>query len=298
MKLGRLIIHGVLVVYLLGTLFALVVGARFDLIRFLFVYGILFTGTLSAMYNNNYNDVEIDRYATQTLFSGGSRILVDHPELMKSVKRLSVFFLSVSILFGLVGMLLFAFPLTFFLLIVFGNLLAWFYTAPPIQLIYHGLGGFGTMIAAGFIVPGLGYFSSKGQIDIMFLPLLIPLLFHGFALSFYLEIPDQDADRRGHKNTLVVRWGTRVGLLIAAMFSLLATVSFFLYGIFKVSSGAINYWIVALFSCIPLFVSFYSLIRYRVNTKKITTLVFSSATSFILFFLLFISYLIVIIVRS
>jgi 1,4-dihydroxy-2-naphthoate polyprenyltransferase len=290
-----LIIHSIFLVYLIGALFAIIVGARFDLIRFLYVYVILFTGTLSAMYNNNYNDVEIDRYATQTFFSGGSRILVDHPELMKSVKQLSVFFLYISVLLGLVGMILFSYSMTFFLFILFGNLLGWFYTAPPIRLIYHGLGEIGTMLAASFIVPGLGYFALKGQIDTMFLPLLLPLSFQGFALSFYLEIPDREADRLGHKNTIVVRWGIKVGLLIAVISSLLATVCFFTYAILNVSTGSINYWFIAIFSLIPLMFGCYSLLRYRVDINKIKSLVFYSASSFFVFFLLFVGYLFVII---
>src|SRR5512136_19310 len=91
-KLSRLVIHGIFVVYLLGALFAIILGARFDSVRFFFVYLILFAGTLSAMYNNNYNDMEVDRNATQTVFSGGSRILIDHPELGPVVKKLSIVF--------------------------------------------------------------------------------------------------------------------------------------------------------------------------------------------------------------
>ena len=155
--------------------------------KFLFVYVILFTGTLSAMYNNNYNDVAVDRYSTQTFFSGGSHILVDHPDLMKVVKRLSLLFLGISVSLGFVGMIVFSYPFTFFLFILFGNVLGWYYTAPPIQLIYHGFGEICTMLAVGLIVPGLGYFALAGQINTSYIPLLLPLLFHGFSLSFYLD---------------------------------------------------------------------------------------------------------------
>jgi 1,4-dihydroxy-2-naphthoate polyprenyltransferase len=247
---------------------------------------VLFTGTLSAMYNNNYHDVEIDRYATQTFFSGGSRILVDHPELRTIVKQLSVFFLVVSIFFGFVGMIFFSYSVTFFLFVLFGNLLAWYYTAPPIQLIYHGLGEIGTMLAVGLLVPGLGYFALANQIDIGYIPLLIPLLFQGFALSFYLEIPDREADRRGHKNTLVVHKGASFGFIIGAISSLFATLCFLSYGFLHVISGNINYLLITVFSLIPLFFCLHSAVRYRSDTTKINPLVLRSAASFFIFYIL------------
>ena len=94
-------------VYLLGGLYAVISGASFDVIKFSFVYIILFTGTLSAMYNNNYNDVNVDKNAKQTFFSGGSRILVDYPELMPVTKQLSIIFLGVSVMLGFIGMVVF-----------------------------------------------------------------------------------------------------------------------------------------------------------------------------------------------
>jgi 1,4-dihydroxy-2-naphthoate octaprenyltransferase len=242
------------------------------------------------MYNNNYNDVEIDKHATQTFFSGGSRILVDYPELRKTVKKLSVFFLAVSVLLGLIGMVIFSYPVTFLLFVLVGNLLGWYYTAPPLQLIYHGLGEVGTMLAAGLLLPGLGYFALAGQIDTLYVPLLLPMLFQGFALSFYLEIPDQEADRLGHKNTLVVRHGVSFGFIISAISSLCATLCFLFYVFLQITSRAINYWFVAMFSLIPLFFSLYSVVRYHVDKTKINSLVLLSVASFFFFYILLICY--------
>jgi len=242
------------------------------------------------MYNNNYNDVEIDRHATQTFFSGGSRILVDHPELRKTVKQLSLFFLAVSVLLGLIGTVIFSYPVTFFLFVLFGNVLGWYYTAPPLRLIYHGFGEIGTMIAVGLLIPGLGYFALAGRIDTMYIPLLLPLLFQGFAVSFYLEIPDQEADRLGHKNTLVVRYGISFGFVIGVISSLCATLCFLSYVFLYITSGAINYWFVTVFSLIPLFFGLYSIIQYRIDKTKIKSLVFRSVASFFFFYILLICY--------
>jgi len=286
----------VILVYLLGTLFAVIVGANFDVFKFIFVYVILFTGTLSAMYNNNYIDMNIDKNSTQTFFSGGSRILVEHPELMKVVKQLSIFFLGLSILLGFVSLIIFSYPITFFLFVLFGNLAGWYYTAPPIKLIYRGFGEIGTMIAAGFFVPGLGYFAITGTIDTPFVLLLVPLLFYGFGMSFYLEIPDREADRQGNKNTLVVRKGLSFGFLLGAVSSFFATLCFLIYSLFNFTSGDINYLLVTFFSLIPLYFCFGSLVKYKVDKKNINALAYRSAASMFLLYILLIGYFFYIII--
>jgi 1,4-dihydroxy-2-naphthoate octaprenyltransferase len=289
-KLGRLIIHSVVLVYLLGALFALVLGAPFDLYKIVFVYLIILTGTFSAVYNNNYNDVNVDKYATQTFFSGGSRILVDHPELMRPVKLLSLFFLLFSIVLGGIGIVLFSFPITFFFFVVIGNLLGWYYTAPPIKLLYRGLGELGTMLAAGFFVPGLGYFALINQVDLRFVIFSIPLLFYGLSISFYLEIPDRDADTKGGKKTFVVRHGLYAGFFVGALCSICASLSYMVFSIFEFSSGMIQYWVIFLFSLIPLFSCLYSVVKQK--KENVNSLAFASSSSFFIFYILVIIYFI------
>jgi len=284
--LGRLIIHSVFLVYVLGALFAIVLGAKFDIIKFIFVYIILLTGTFSAVYNNNYNDVNIDKNSTQTFFSGGSRILIDHPDLLPLTKKLSLFFLLLSNILGLISIFIFSYPITFFIFILVGNIAGWYYTAPPIKLVYRGLGEIGTMLAVCFFVPGLGYFAMTNKIDLHFITLLIPLLFYGISLSLYLEIPDKNADLKGHKKTLVVRRGLNVGFFLGAFLSFIASITYLFYGFFYIITGNINYWFVLLFSLLPLIISIYSFIEYRINKSKINTLSFISTGSYFLFFIL------------
>jgi 1,4-dihydroxy-2-naphthoate octaprenyltransferase len=38
-----------------------------------------------------------------------------------------------------------------------GNLVGWFYSAPPLRLAYRGLGEFSTAATVGFLVPAMGY---------------------------------------------------------------------------------------------------------------------------------------------
>jgi 1,4-dihydroxy-2-naphthoate octaprenyltransferase len=187
-------------------------------------------------------------------------------------------------------MIIFSYPLSFFVFILFGNVLGWYYTAPPIQLIYRGFGEIGTMLAVGLLVPGLGYFALADQINTTYIPLLLPLLFHGFSISLYLEIPDRKADRMGHKHTLVVRRGVSFGFIVGAVSTCFATIGFFLYGLFHALSGHINYWLVSLFSFIPLFFCVYSLVKYHTDKTTVNSLVSRSAASFFIFYFLLIGY--------
>lgn len=214
---------------------------------------------------------------------------------MKLTKQLSLLFLGVSIGFGFIAMIIFSYPVTFFLFILFGNVLGWYYTAKPLQLNYHDLGEIGTMLTVGVIIPGLGYFVIADQINTFYVPLLIPMLFQGFAFSFYLEIPDKEADFQAKKKTLVVRQGVLFGFIVGILSSLCATLSFFLFGFFHITSGNLNYWLVALFSLIPLFLCVHSLVRYHADTRIVNPLVFRSTASFIIFFLLLIGYFIYVI---
>jgi 1,4-dihydroxy-2-naphthoate octaprenyltransferase len=285
-KLGRVIAHSAFLVYLLGALFAVIIGASFDVVKFVLGYGILFTGILAAVYTNNYYDVRIDKYAVHTFFSGGSGILIEHPELMKTTAYVAVSLYGISIVLGFVGMVLFSYPVTFFLYVVGGNVLGWCYTAPPLKLVYRGFGEIITMMGAGFIIPGIGYLVLKGTIDWSFVLFFIPLMFFGLALSFYLEIPDKDADTHGPKKTFVVRRGERAGFLVAVGSLCVATLCYMFFGLFPIISGSLNYWLMALFSVLPIVVGLWGLWQYMVDTTKIMTIVFRAATSVFLVYIL------------
>jgi 1,4-dihydroxy-2-naphthoate octaprenyltransferase len=294
-KLGRLIAHTVILVYVLGALFAVVVGASFDVVKFTIGYIILFSGVLAAIYTNNYNDVAIDRYATHTFFSGGSSILIDHPELMKTTRHVATALYSVSILLGFVCMVVFSYPITFFLYVLLGNFLGWCYTSPPVKLVYRGFGEFTTMIGAGFIIPGLAYFLMRGTIDAPFVLFSVPLMLFGFTISLYLELPDKNADSTGQKRTFVVRRGERLGLLLGLISTCLVIFCFVLFALFPILTVALNFWLIALFSMLPVIVGVWSLMKYHADSTKILPIVFRAVTCvFIVYILLDIYFIYVI----
>lgn len=285
-KLGRLIAHAAILVYLLGALFAVVVGASFDVVKFIVGYVILFTGVLAAIYTNNYNDVEIDRYATHTFFSGGSSILINHPELMKTTRYVAIGLYGVSILLGFLFMVVFSYSVTFFIYVLLGNFLGWCYTSPPVKLVYRGFGELTTMIGAGFIIPGFAYFLIRGTIDAPFVLFSVPLMLLCFTLSLYLELPDRNADRIGQKHTLIVRRSERFGFRLGLISTCLVILSFVFFAVFPILTVPLNFWLMSIFSVLPVAVGGWSLMKYYADSTKIVPIVFRTVACIFLVFIL------------
>ena len=78
-----------------------------------------------------------------------------------------------------------------------GNLLGWFYAAPPFRLAYRGLGELSTAISAGILIPGMGYLAQRGALDSLGLLFAIPLMLYGLGFILAVEIPDESPDRIG-----------------------------------------------------------------------------------------------------
>lgn len=273
MKLGRALAHAAMLVYILGVLFALVIGSPFDLSKIVLGYAIVFTSVLATGYTNNYYDAPIDQYATQTAFSGGSSILAHHPEYRPIIRKIIMFLYTLSILLGLVFTVLFSYPWTFFAFVVFSNVIGWSYTAPPLRLVYHGFGELVTMLGASYLLAGAGYFVVKGTIDTTFVLFSLPLLLFGFAVSLYLEIPDKNADRQGHKSTWVVLTNERFCFMISMIALGLATLCYVAFSLFPILAAP-SFLAIALFSIIPFAIGVYSLHKYRKDSTTMMTVVF------------------------
>jgi 1,4-dihydroxy-2-naphthoate octaprenyltransferase len=154
-KLGRLhfLIAGFLL-YLLGVLLAVLLYNQFSWERFIWGYAVFLPAHLMVNYSNEYFDQEVDRYSHKTNFSGGSGVLINHPELVNFTRKFSLTLIIISLNLGI------SFSYTynsvmFLILTISGNLLGWFYTAPPLKLSYRGLGEIATVLT-GFLMPGLG----------------------------------------------------------------------------------------------------------------------------------------------
>ena len=274
-KLGRpQFTFGILMYFLIGTLFAILLNAQFDLTKFIWGYLILFMASMATHYSNDYFDFKVDQFGTRTPFSGGSGILVENPELRELSKKLAYLFISLSIIIAALFTLYYSFPISFFFFVLFGNALVWFYSAPPIKLSYRGVGEFGNLLN-GFIMPGAGYFVTMGTIDLPFVVFSIPFLFLQFMFTLGVEIPDMEGDKMGGKITWIVSRGREFGFKLMGISVLMATISFLIIPFSNLFPPIIDFRILTLISLIPLSLGLYGFWKRpvdKISATKLSTL--------------------------
>jgi 1,4-dihydroxy-2-naphthoate octaprenyltransferase len=218
-QLGRLqFLAGGVLLYALGVSMALFAGARLHLAAFV-VGQIAITATqLMTHYANEYFDLEADRAnQTPTQWSGGSRVLVKGalPARTALVAALTL----AAIALGANGLLnlLIQPSLPLFLLMAVAQAAAWFYSAPPLRLHSRGLGELTAAVVVAGLTPITGYVLQRGQLDLLPVLAVMPLLALQFAMLLSIEFPDADGDRQVGKRTLVVRLGPRTGIRLFAL---------------------------------------------------------------------------------
>ena len=241
-----------LALYVFGVLWALLLGAPFALARLLLGYLVIMPAHLSVSYSNDYFDVDVDKLGKPTFISGGSGVLVEHPELRSAARRIAILLMLCSLAIGIIFWALYAYPFWYLGLVLLGNLLGWFYSAPPVRLAYRGLGELSTMLTSGFLLPGMGYLVARGSLDGNGLFFLIPLMLYGLAFILTVHIPDMEVDRLGNKRTWVARRGRAFGFTLAGMALLGATLSIFLFPQLFPGSYRLDFRILGLMSLLPL----------------------------------------------
>lgn len=286
-KLGRLKfpVNGFLL-FSFGALLAIVSGADFILGRFLLGYAILFTAHLSVSYSNDYFDFDADQYGKLTKISGGSGVLLNNPELRRFSKWFAVLLMSLSMIFAIASTILFSFPILFIVLVVLGNLIGWYYSAPPLRLAYRGLGEVAAMVAIGLMMPGMGYFVLKESFDSTFLIFILPSIFLACAFIISVEIPDLEGDRLGNKKTLIVCKGRKFGFKLIALLVSSVTLYFLVISTAKLLLSIINFHLITLLSLLPLAFGILGLAKRSDDREIATKLVSLNLLTYFIFLLL------------
>lgn len=160
-----------------------------------------------------------DLNVNPTQYSGGSRVIQYGLVSLRRMTVMSAGFYASTVAIGLVLLLTrFSYPLL--AIGVLGIVLSIFYTAPPLKLVYRGLGelttaiGFGPLMLVGaYVVQTLGVLRTEPFVASVPIALLV-------ALILYVnEVPDRSADARASKRTLPVRLprdAVITGYLVAA----------------------------------------------------------------------------------
>ncbi len=253
LRLARIQFLGLgFMLYLFGYLVAVLGGAWFDSGKFAFGYVILGLAQLSVSFSNDYFDRSSDTHSTKTAFSGGSKVLIEHPELIQPALKIAVALLSLSMICTIVFTFAHAYSSWFLVFGISGGLLGWFYSAPPLRLAYRGLGEVATTLAVGVLMPGIGYFTAAGLLDQAFLVLLFPLTCYAFFFILAVELPDIDSDRIAHKVNIPVKWGKKASLYLSGALAILGSVFLIIIHLSRVLDGYLDLSLIILLSVLPI----------------------------------------------
>ena len=264
-----------LALYIFGASWAVLLGAPFSLSRTLFGYLVLLPAHLSVSYSNDYFDVDVDKYNKPTFFSGGSGVLVENPILRSPAQWAAITLILCSLALGIVFQIVYSFPIWFLGLVILGNLVGWFYSAPPLRLAYRGLGEPAMTFIIGLLIPGLGYWVTSGHLNQAGLVFTVPLLLYGLAFILAVEIPDIESDRLGNKRTWVARKGRGFGFILIAASFFLASIFFFVFPWLTTRIYPVEFRVLGILSLIPLAAGCIGLLR-RPEEKRSATWVINA----------------------
>lgn len=147
-----------------------------------------------------------DANVTPTQFSGGSRVLQYGLVSTRAMAAIAAACFGLTALIGLV-LLTTRGSLPLLVIGLLGFALGLWYTAPPLKLVYRGLGeiavalGFGpVMVLGAYVVQTRGSLSSEALVA------SIPIAIFVALILYVNEIPDRRGDAHAGKRTLPVRW--------------------------------------------------------------------------------------------
>ena len=163
--LGRFhFVFGGLLLFSLGYLLAVSSGISFFIDRFFWGYAILFFAHLSVSYSNDFFDAKGDKISKPTLFSGGSGILVKHPELAGTAKQIAFSLIALSFL-AAVGFIYHSqFSPLLLLYVLIGNICGWCYSTPPLRFSHRLYGNMIFALTVCVLVPCFGNYIASGTI--------------------------------------------------------------------------------------------------------------------------------------
>lgn len=214
------------IAYWVGSFLATRTG-EMDVFVFITGYCILFALEAATVFLNDIYDFESDtRNRFYSLFSGGSRVLVDGRLSVNDLHRGARIALATAFVFALLLLIGSGAPWAASLcILVTITFLAIFYTVPPIKFSHRGLGEIDVALTHSFAVLFCGYIFQNGSLSDPTPWLVSLLLFLAVLPAITLSgIPDAEADRVADKRTLAVRFSIRSTMLFSAFVAATAAV--------------------------------------------------------------------------
>jgi 1,4-dihydroxy-2-naphthoate octaprenyltransferase len=172
---------------------------------------------LYIVFANDYADRETDALnETSTIFSGGSRILVEGSIAPESLLRAAVLMAALALGTGIALVIGWGRGLVL-PLIVIGLGMLWAYSFGPLRMSYRGGGEILQMLGVGLILPLIGYAAQAGDLSRFPSEVLAFLLPLNLSTALCTALPDEPSDRVSHKRTLPVLLGgapVRAGIIM------------------------------------------------------------------------------------
>jgi 1,4-dihydroxy-2-naphthoate octaprenyltransferase len=278
-KLARLpIVFAVIPTFLIGTLLAIGQGTVFSLINFLWGFLILFIIEIAASFANDYFDYEADKHNKQFGFSGGSGVLLSYPQLLPFAKWTSILLFFSAFILTSIFILTLSYPLWGIGYIGIAIFFCWFYTAPPLRLVYRGLGELPHLLA-GVMFPAWGYFILTGTITLDLLIFAIPFGLLGLTVILNFEIPDREADIHGGKHNLIVKKGHLFSFRLIMLLYLITTLYFLTLTITSWFHTHLPFGTITLITSIPLVVSIIPVVKKIIQREQATRYAIHNASS-------------------
>ena len=237
------------VAYSLGAMAASSNVQKWNLKVYWTGYLVLFFIELSTILANEYYDYGTDRLNKNAgPFTGGTRVLVEGKLGFAEVKAGILASLILALGFGYLLIRINEQVSSFstLLLIVTGLFLGLGYTAPPLKFSYRGLGEITVAITHSPYVILCGYIFQQGSwTDPLPWVLSVPLFLATLPAIILAGIPDRLADKQVSKKVITVLWGPQEAVLLAVLFSCLASLSGFLLWYFQIIRGSSSILILA-----------------------------------------------------
>lgn len=160
-----------------------------------------------------------------TQFSGGSRVIQRGLLSLRQMALIAAVSYGVAIAIG-VYLVVKVESLELLAIGVIGVLISFFYTAPPLRLVHHGLGEVAVAVGFGPLMVLGAYLVQTRTLAVEPFVASIPIAILIALILYVNEIPDRKADAAVGKRTLPVRWSkdTVAAFFLASAISAFATV--------------------------------------------------------------------------
>ena len=193
---------------------------------------------LYIVFANDYAGQEADAcHPSPTLFSGGSRVLVDGKmdplSLLRGAQVAALGCLAIAVLLAVVYERPWSIALA-----VAALLLLWAYSFKPVQASYRGFGALLQTLGIAVILPIFGFYVQAGNLEgFAFVPLGI-LAISQLSCAMATALPDIIGDKQAGKQTMAVKLGHQGSQRFMA--ALLLSSSLFLWLSIDLTPGKIQ----------------------------------------------------------